>query len=71
MSIIYLRGLGWAFHNNDVVMSLRIVFTLTKSVDPDEMQHYAAFHLGLHCLQKDSFRGFQNTKCKYCPASKE
>ena len=19
--------------------------------DPDEMQHYAAFHLGLHCLQ--------------------
>ena len=27
-------------------------FTSTKSVDPDEMQHYAAFHLGLHCLQK-------------------
>ena len=26
------------------------------------MQHYAAFHLGLHCLQKCSFRGFQNTK---------
>ena len=25
------------------------------------MQHYAAFHLGLHCLQKYSFRGFQNT----------
>ena len=24
------------------------------SVDPDEMQHYAAFHLGLHCLQKYS-----------------
>ena len=22
------------------------------------MQHYAAFHLGLHCLQKYSFRGF-------------
>ena len=21
------------------------------------MQHYAAFHLGLHCLQKYSFRG--------------
>ena len=32
------------------------------SVDPDEMQHYAAFHLGLHCLQKYSFRGFPNTK---------
>ena len=22
------------------------------SVDPDEMQHYDAFHLGLHCLPK-------------------
>ena len=30
-------------------------FTFTNSVDPDEMQHYAAFHLGLHCLQKYSF----------------
>ena len=27
------------------------------SVDPDEMQHYTAFHQGLHCLQKYSFRG--------------
>ena len=27
-------------------------FTFTNSVDPDEMQHYAAFHLGIHCLQK-------------------
>ena len=25
-------------------------FTFTNSIDPDEMQHYAAFHLGLHCL---------------------
>ena len=23
--------------------------TLTNSEDPDEMQHYAAFHHGLHC----------------------
>ena len=28
------------------------LFTFTNSVDPDEMQHYAALHLGLHCLQK-------------------
>ena len=27
-----------------------------------KMWHYAAFHLGLHCLQKYSFRGFPNTK---------
>ena len=36
--------------------------TFTNSVDPDEMQHYAAFHLGLYCLQKYSFRGFPSTK---------
>ena len=24
--------------------------TLANSKDPDEMLHYAAFHLGLHCL---------------------
>ena len=33
-------------------------FTFTKSVDPDEMQHYVAFYLGLHCLRKNSLRGF-------------
>ena len=39
--------------------------TFTKSVDRDEIQHNAAIHLGLHCLQKYSFRGFQNTKGEY------
>ena len=37
------------------------LFISTKSVDPDEMQHCTAFHLGLHCLQNYSFRGFLNT----------
>ena len=41
---------------------LKIFFTFTNSVDPDEMQHDAAFDLGLHCLQKYSFGGFPNTK---------
>ena len=41
---------------------LKIVFTSAKSENPDEMQHYAAFHLGLHFLQKYSFRDFQNTR---------
>ena len=27
-------------------------FYLSKHADPDEMQPYAAFHLGLHCLPK-------------------
>ena len=26
--------------------------TLANSEDPDEMPHYAAFHQGLHCLQR-------------------
>ena len=44
---------------------LKLSLTLTNSVDPDEMQHYAAFHLGLYCLQKYSFRGFTNMKGKF------
>ena len=38
------------------ILSLKIVFVLANSVDPDEMPHYATFHLGLHCLPKYSFR---------------
>ena len=38
------------------------LFTFTNSVDPDEMQHNAAFHLGLHCLQMYLFKGFPITK---------
>ena len=44
-------------------LSEDLFFKFTNSVvDPDKMQHYAAFHLGLHCLQKYSFMGFSNTK---------
>ena len=32
------------------------------SVDPDEMQYHAAFHLNLPCLQKSLFRNLLNTK---------
>ena len=34
---------------------VKIVFILANSADPDEMQHIAAFHLGLHYLQKYPF----------------
>ena len=47
---------------NIVFFYLKAFFSVTSSVYPDEMQHYAAFHLGLHFLQKYSFRGFTNTK---------
>ena len=41
---------------------MKIVLFLANSADPDEMQHHAAFHLGLPCLPKYPFRGFQCTK---------
>ena len=52
----YLGVAGYNLKNN------MYFFTFTNSADPDEMQHNAAFHLGLLCLQKSSFRGFPNTK---------
>ena len=39
-----------SFPNYDVFLFIRIVFTLINIVDSDEMSHYAAFHLGLHCF---------------------
>ena len=47
-SILCYRGHRLTFPNYDVSLSLRIVFTLTNSVGPDEMPHDAAFHLDLH-----------------------
>ena len=43
-------------------MSLKIVFILVNSADPDEMPPYVAFHLGLHCLPKYLFTSYQNEK---------
>ena len=61
---IYLgpQGCRVIIIKNIVFFCLKIFFTFTNSVAPDEMQHYAAFHLGLHCLQKYLFRGFPNFK---------
>ena len=47
---------------NCVFLSLKIVFVLANSSDPDEMRPYAAFHLGLQCLPKDLFTSVQNEK---------
>ena len=46
------------FLNYDVNLSLKVVLILANSADPDEMQHYAAYHLGIRCLPKYPFRGF-------------
>ena len=38
---------------------MTVALLRANSVEPGEMQHYAAFHLGLHCLPKYLLRGFQ------------
>ena len=58
LPIVYFKGHRLSFLNYDVFLSLKIVCILANSADPDEMQHYA---LGLHCLSKYLFRGFQYT----------
>ena len=40
----------------------RFVLIFANSADPDEMHHYAEFHLGLHCLKKYPLSGFQYTE---------
>ena len=50
------------FQKKCVFLSLKIYFVLVNSAGPDEIPHYAAFHLGLPCLQKYLFMGFQSTK---------
>ena len=45
----YLGVSGYNFLKKNV-FCLKFCFTLTNSVDPDAMQHYAVFHQGLHCL---------------------
>ena len=57
----YLGVSGYTF-KNIVFFCLKILFNFTNSVDTEEMQHSAAFHQGLHCLKKCSFRSFLNTK---------
>ena len=46
LSIVHIKGCQVLISKN----CLKIIFTLTNSVDPDEMLHYEAFHLDLHCL---------------------
>ena len=60
-----LRGQGQYFLNYDVFMFLNVVLTLAKGASTDETQHYAAFHLGLHCLPKYQFGVFLYTNGKY------
>ena len=44
--------LGVSGYNFKVMIffNLKIFFTLTNNVYPDEVWHYVTFHLGLNCL---------------------
>ena len=56
-SIVYIEG-SQVIISKKFVFSLKIDFVTANCADPDEMLHYAAFDLGLHCLPKYQFRGF-------------
>ena len=56
-SFVHIKGCQVIILKKYCILLSEDMFYL-YSVDPDEMQHYAAFHLGLHCLQKYLFRGF-------------
>ena len=59
---MYFKGSQVEFSKLDVLLSLNVVLILANSADPDEMQHYSAYNLCLHCLPKYPFRDFQFTK---------
>ena len=62
-SIVYIQGSKvYNFQIKTVIFSLKFIFILANSVDPDEMPHDVAFHLGLHCLPKYAFRSHNYTK---------
>ena len=51
-SIEHLGVSGYKFQIKFYSIAWRTFFNFTNSADPDEMQHNAAFHQGIHCLQK-------------------
>ena len=42
----------------------RFVLICANGTDPDEMPHYGAFHLDLHCLPKYLFKFAKGLKLK-------
>ena len=46
------KGVMYSFKRIKLHPLSEDLLTFSNSVDPDEMQHYNAFHLGPNCLQK-------------------
>ena len=60
-SIVYIEG-SQVIISINYCISLKIYFVIANCVDPDEMQHYVAFHQGLHCFLKYPLMGIWSSK---------
>ena len=57
-STVYIEGSQVKIKKKNAFLSLKIDFGLANSAAPDEMTHYAGFHLVLQCLPKYPLMGF-------------
>ena len=60
LKLVHCTYLGVSSYSLKKIFCLKTFFSLTNNVDPDEISHYTAFYLGLHCLQKYSLGGSVN-----------
>ena len=67
LSIVYFKESQVDFSKSCCISALKVVLIIASGVNPDEMQHHAAFHLGPHCLPKYPFRGstIQSVKSRF------
>ena len=57
---------SWVIYSTNIeFLSLKMVLVSANSEDSDEMPHYGAFHLDLHCLPKYPFGSFPFTKGRH------
>ena len=54
-NIVHLAPVKFSKFNRFIQYINLFIGTLANNADPDEMLHYAAFHLRLQCLLKCSF----------------
>ena len=52
LPILYFKGSQEEVSKFSCIFFPDVVLILANSADPNEKQHHAAFHLGLHCLPK-------------------
>ena len=57
-SIVNVEGSDYTFQIKYCFSFFEDLIVSANSVEPDEMPHYAAFHQGLHCLLKFTFRSY-------------